>query len=63
MLQAVGIMREKLVTVTLEKVVEGCNSMKDIRTAAETHLMNSGTVCSHLKYYCVIPYSEIKIEE
>ena len=35
-LQAVGMMREKLAAVTLEKVVEGCNSMKDIRTAHPT---------------------------
>ena len=33
--QAVSMMREKLVTATLEKVLESCNSMKDICTADE----------------------------
>lgn len=36
-LQAVGMMREKLATAGLEKVLEGCNSMKDIRAAAKSH--------------------------
>ena len=36
-LQAVGMMREKLATAVLEKVLEGCNSMKDIRAAAKNH--------------------------
>jgi len=36
-LQAVGMMREKLATASLEKVLESCNSMKDIRAAAKTH--------------------------
>ena len=36
-LQTVGIMRQKLPTAALEKVLVGCNSMKDIRSAAENH--------------------------
>ena len=36
-LQAVGMMREKLATAGLEKVLEGCNSMKNIRVAAKNH--------------------------
>ena len=36
-LQAVGMMREKLATAVLEKVLEGCKSMKDIRTAAKNY--------------------------
>ena len=36
-LQTVGIIRQKLPTAALEKVLMGCNSMKDIRSMAETH--------------------------
>ena len=36
-LQAAGMMKEKLVTATLEKVLESCNLMKDICTAAKNH--------------------------
>ena len=36
-LQTVGVMRQKMSTATFEKVLEGCNSMKAIRSAAESH--------------------------
>ena len=36
-LQTVGIMRQKMSSATLEKILEGCNSMKAIRSAAESH--------------------------
>ena len=36
-LQTVGIMRQKMSSATLEKILEGCNSMKAICSAAESH--------------------------
>ena len=36
-LQTVGIMRQKMSSATLEKILEGCNSIKAIRSAAESH--------------------------
>ena len=36
-LQTVGIMRQKMPSATLEKILEGCNSMKAICSAAESH--------------------------
>ena len=36
-LQTVGIMRQKMLSATLEKILDGCNSMKAIHSAAESH--------------------------
>jgi len=54
-LQAIGLMREKVGTASLEKVLESCNFMKDIRTAAKTHStlkMSLVILCSHPNYCC-----------
>jgi len=36
-LQAVGVMRQKMSTANFEKILQGCNLMKAIHSAAESH--------------------------
>ena len=53
-LQAVGMMREKLVTAVLEKVSEGCKSMKDICTAAKNHPALQGEFRDSVQPYIIL---------
>lgn len=64
-LQAVGMMTEKLATATLEKVLEGCNSMKDIPTDAKNHPALQDEFRDKVQLpiiIAVITFPEVKIE-